>query len=156
MIEQVIENLGLNETYDSLREKISINNPTDSRLLQITVTDTDNDRAKEIADEMADVVRNYIGEKMNQDPPNVTYYGYSDWNAVSPNIIKNTAIGCLFGMFLSMAVVVMSFLFNDSIMSPEDVEKKVGLNVLGILPLEENEELGNSGRKRKRRKRARE
>lgn len=150
VIEQVIENLGLDETYDTLRGKISVNNPSDSRLLQITVTDTDNDRAKDIADEMAKMVQEYIAEKMNQDPPNITYYGYSDWEPVSPNILKNTVIGCILGMLLAIAIVALSYLLNDSIMTPEDLEKKVGINLLGALPLEEKVIADEPKRRRKK------
>ena len=39
VIDQVIKNLGLNETYASLQRKVSLNNPTNSRILEITVTD---------------------------------------------------------------------------------------------------------------------
>lgn len=150
VIEQVIENLGLDETYDTLREKISVNNPSDSRLLQITVTDADNDRAKEIADEMARMVQEYIAEKMNQDPPNITYYGYSDWEPVSPNILKNTLIGCVLGMLLAVVIIIISYLLNDTIMTPEDMEKKVGMNILGTLPLEESGAADESKRRKKK------
>ena len=136
VIEQVIQNLGLNETYASLKSRISVTNPSDSRLLQINVIDEDNDRAKAIADEMADVVKAYIGEKMNQDPPNVTYYGYSDWNPISPNIVKNTVLGGGVGMLLAMVIILISYLLNDAIMTVEDIENKLAMNVLGTLPLE--------------------
>ena len=38
-----------------------------------------------------------------------------------------------------MAIVILSYLLNDSIMTGEDVEKKLGLNLLGTLPLEDAE-----------------
>ena len=45
---------------------------------------------------------------------------------------------------------MISYLFNDTIMTAEDVEKKLGLNVLGTLPLEEAEDdgEGHSGNKK--------
>lgn len=49
---------------------------------------------------------------------------------VSPNIGKNTVIGAFAGAFLSIAVIVVSYLFNDTIIDTEDVEKKLGMNVL--------------------------
>ncbi len=85
--------------------------------------------------------------------------GYADGEPVSPNIIKNTLIGAVLGAFLAMAIIVISYLFNDTIMTAEDVEKKLGLNVLGTLPLEEAEDdgEGRSGNKkgiRKKRKKS--
>ena len=56
------------------------------------------------------------------------------------------------GLVLSMAVIVLTSLFNDTITTPEDVEKKLGLNVLGTLPLEESEADDYTPKKKKKRK----
>lgn len=147
VLEQVIENLDLDEDYYSLKSKITVTNPSDTRFLQITVTDADNDRAKLIADEMAEVVRAFIGEKMGQDEPTLISYGYADWNAVSPNTSRNTMLGALLGFLLAAAVVVITYLLNDSIMAPEDLENKVHLNVLGSLPLDNKEDDSKTSKK---------
>ena len=154
VLEQVIDNLGLNESYRSLKERVTVNNPSNSRLLEITVTDTDPTQAKLIADEIADIGAAFISVKMVQDPPEVIQYGYSDGAPVSPSVGKNTVIGGMLGALLAMAIIVVSYLFNDSIMDPEDVEKKLGMNVLGTLPLEEIEDDGE--RKPINRKKAKE
>ena len=154
VLEQVIDNLGLNESYRSLKERVTVNNPSNSRLLEITVTDTDPTQAKLIADEIADIGAAFISVKMVQDPPEVIQYGYSDGAPVSPSVGKNTVIGGMLGALLAMAIIVVSYLFNDSIMDPEDVEKKLGMNVLGTLPLEEIEDDGE--RKPIKRKKAKE
>lgn len=140
VLEQVISNLGLEETYAQLAEKVSLNNPSDSRILQITVTDPNAERAKLIADEIAQIASNFISVKMDQDPPTIISYGYADGEPVSPNIMMNTAVGVLIGGFLAVAIVVVSYLMNDTITNAEDVERKLGLNLLGTLPFEESEE----------------
>ena len=94
----------------------------------------------------------FIQQKMDQDAPNIIQKGYSDGEPVSPNIMKNTAVGGILGMFLAIAVIVVAYLFNDTIMNADDVQRKLGLNVLGTLPLEEAEYDGEKERKRKRRK----
>lgn len=86
---------------------------------------------------------------MKQDPPTIIQSGYDDGGAVSPNIGKNTVIGAFAGAFLSIAVIVVSYLFNDTIIDTEDVEKKLGMNVLGTLPLDESEDDGEQGKGRK-------
>lgn len=58
-------------------------------------------------------------------------------------------IGAFAGAFLSIAVIVVSYLFNDTIIDTEDVEKKLGMNVLGTLPLDESEDDGEHGNGRK-------
>ena len=139
VLEQVIENLGLDETYSSLKKKVTLNNPSNSRILEITVRDANPSMA-------------FIQQKMDQDAPNIIQKGYSDGEPVSPNIMKNTAVGGILGMFLAIAVIVVAYLFNDTIMNADDVQRKLGLNVLGTLPLEEAEYDGEKERKRKRRK----
>ena len=138
VLEQVIVNLSLNETYRSLKDKVTLNNPANSRILEITVRDENPAMAKKIADEIADVGSTFIAAKMVQDAPMIIQKGYADGEPVSPNIIKNTLIGAVLGAFLAMAIIVISYLFNDTIITAEDVEKKLGLNVLGTLPLEED------------------
>lgn len=155
VLEQVISNLGLEEEdYESLSEKVTLNNPSDSRILEITVQDPDAKVAKKIADEIAEVASAFISEKMDQDPPTIIQRGYTDGEPVSPNILKNTLLGALIGAFLAMALVVITYLLNDTIMSTDDVERKLGLNLLGTLPLETEEDDGekNSAKSVKRRK----
>ena len=152
VLEQVITNLGLNENYGSLYGRVALNNPSNSRILEITVTDENPIAAKAIADEIAEVSSAFIAEKMEQDPPQILQYGYADGDPVSPSIIKNTVIGAFLGGVFACAIVIMSYLFNDTIMTPEDVEKKLGLNVLGTLPMEEAEDDGEKKSTKRRRK----
>jgi capsular polysaccharide biosynthesis protein len=153
VVDQVIENLGLDMTYEEMVGKITLNNPSDSRILEITVQDADPVLAKQIADEMAEVSAAFISEKMDQDPPSIIQYGYSDGEKVSPSITRNTLLGIIIGAFLAMAVVVILYLLNDTVMTQEDVEKKLGLNLLSAIPLEENEDDSDSQPKSKSKKR---
>ena len=135
VLDKVIENLGLNENYKTLGSRVTIDNPSNSRVLNITVTDPNPQMAKTIA-----------------DSPTIIQSGYDDGGAVSPNIGKNTVLGAFAGAFISIAVIVVTCLFNDTIIDTEDVEKKLGMNVLGTLPLDEAEDDGEHYRGRKKRK----
>ena len=150
VLEQVITNLELDETYGSLKEKVTINNPSNSRILDITVTDVDPKRAKLIADEIAKVGSAFIAEKMVQDPPTIIQYGYVNDNPVSPNVLTNTVLGAAVGAFLAMAIIIITYLMNDTIMTADDIERKLGLNVLGTLPLEAEEEYDGRSRSKKK------
>ena len=155
VLDQVIENLDLDMEYAQLSGKISIENPEYSRLLEITVTDEDPELAKEIADEVAEVASAYIAEKMDQDPPSVIQYGYVSATAVSPDVMKNTMVGGIAGAVLSILIICIAYLINDTITSPEDIEKKIGLNVLASLPNEGKGEYDGENRKSGRKKRKR-
>lgn len=154
VLEQVIENLELKETYKTLGDKVTLNNPADSRILEITVKDPDPGRAKKIADELADVASDYISIKMDQSAPTIIQNGYADGKPVSPDIMKNTAIGAMVGFLLAAAVVTMFYLLNDTIMTGEDVERKLGLNFLGSLPEVAHEDDGEKVQKKKKSKKS--
>lgn len=142
ILDQVIENLDLEMTYGELHAMLTFNNPASSRIIEITVTHPDPQMAKAIADEMADVAAEFIKVKMAQDKPSVLQYGYVATGQVSPNTMTNTILGALIGAFLAIAIIVITYLMNDTIMTPDDMEKKVGINVLASLPFDEEEDDG--------------
>ena len=84
--------------------------------------------------------------------PKIISQGYYDGAPVSPNILKNTLIGAMVGTFLSVLIVVITYLLDDSIMSPDDLEKKVGINVLGSLPYEWWDKEADAGKGKRKRK----
>lgn len=145
VVDQVISNLNLDMTYSQMLDKITLNNPSNSRILEITVQDSDPKMAKAIADEMATVSAAFISQKMDQDPPNIIQYGYDDGNKVSPSIGKNTIIGALLGFLLAAAFVTVTYLLDDSIVTADDVEKKLGMNMLGSLPFQEDANMDDHG-----------
>lgn len=150
ILDQVIENLSLDLTYAELKEMLGFVNPTSSRIIEITVTHPDAKTAKAIADELADVAATYIEEKMDQDKPSVLQYGYESESPVSPNVMQNSVLGAFVGAFLAVAIIVVTYLMNDTIMNPDDMERRVGLKVLASLPFDEEEDDGVSSRSKQK------
>lgn len=139
VLDRVITRLGLNETYGSLRSRISVSNPNSSRIIYITCTDPDPAQAKEIADRTASIASTFISQKMDQDPPSIIQTGYADGGPVSPQTKRNSLLGALIGFVLAAAWVIITWLLNDTIVTPEDAQERLGLNVLASLPLEDTE-----------------
>ena len=136
VLEQVIENLGLEMNYDTLKNKVSVTNESNTRILNISVRDHDIKLAKVIADEIANVSSSFISEKMDQDPPTILQYGYTDTKRVNRSPNSFALIGALTGLIISVGIAVLLYLLNDKIMTPEDLEKRTGLNTLATLPME--------------------
>ncbi len=147
VLDRVITRLKLDMKYDQLKSKVTITNPSDSRILYITVTDPDPEMAKEIADRIATISATFISQKMDQDPPSIIQTGYTDGKPVSPRTRRTTAIGLLVGMLAACAYVIITYLLNDTINTPEDVQEKLGLVVLASLPLEEAEQKNRRGKR---------
>ena len=130
----------------------------DTRILNMSVSDTDPVRAKAIVDAVAKASSDYIGDIMEMIPPKIIENGVVPDNPTSPNIKKNAALG---GLALSAAVcgfITLQVIMNDTIRSEEDVSRYLGISVLAVIPennIEEkdNPEKGSEGkRSRKKRK----
>ncbi|MFI3237493.1 MAG: Wzz/FepE/Etk N-terminal domain-containing protein [Lachnospiraceae bacterium] len=136
VLERVIDELGLELTYEELLEKLEVTVPSDSRLLQFTVTDSDPTLATQISNSMATQVADRVAEVMVTDKPSIVQPAVVPEDPASPNTLKNTLIGALIGMFLSVGVILLIYFLDDTIKTEEDVEKYLKLNVLAALPIE--------------------
>ncbi len=134
VLNTVIDNLGLNMNYRQLRANIAINNPEDTRILNISVTDTNPEDAKKIVDELASVAAAYIGDKMEVIPPKIIEKGELPTIKTSPSMSKNTMLGLLAGVILSAGIVVVVTIMNDTMKTEDDIEKYLGMPTLAVVP----------------------
>ena len=134
VMEQVISDLDLDMTAEQLKESVSINNPTDTRILEITVNNTDSKMAKKIVDEIANVSSSYIGDKMEVIPPKIIEVGKIATVRTSPSVKKNAALGFLLGFLACAAIVVVYAVMDDTIKTEDDIEKYLGMTTLAVLP----------------------
>lgn len=65
---------------------------------------------------------------------NVIDQGEAPADPSSPNLFKNLALGLLLGLGLASITVFLKDQFDDTIRVPEDVEPKLGLPLLGVVP----------------------
>ena len=142
---EVIDSLALDMSYEQLLAKVSIGNPTDTRILTVTVTDPDPYRAKAIVDCVAETASDYIGEIMEMIPPKIIENGTVATRKTSPSNGKNAVLGALAGMVLVCGVIVIQVIMNDTVRTEEDVERYLGLSVLASVPLREGEERTKPG-----------
>ena len=151
VLTNVINNLDLGCTYEELKKQVTVENPTDTRVIKITVNDTDLDQAREIADEIVNVSSAYIADNMDQSQPKIIQKAYAANEAVNNNILKNTLLGALLGLLLAAAVITVGFLLDDTVSDAEEMENRTGLKVLASLPMEEVSEYdGRDDKKNKK------
>ena len=144
--EGVIAQLNLDLTHEELLKKMAVDSATDTRILSITVTDADPYEACKIANAIRDVAANHIKNVMDIDAVNVVETANIPDQQSSPSISKNGIIGVLLGVLLSVAIILIAYISNDTVKTQEDVEKYLGLSVLGTIPLTETD------RKKKKKK----
>ena len=149
--EGVIAQLNLDLTHEQLLGKMSVDSATDTRILSITVTDPDPYEACKIANAIRDVAANHIKNVMDIDAVNVVETANIPDQKSSPSVSKNGVIGGLLGVLLSVAIILIAYISNDTIKTQEDVERYLGLSTLGTIPLT----AADRKKKKKKQKRAR-
>ena len=155
VLEEVIDNLGLQMDYEELEKMITISNPADTRILEISVEHPSPQMAMQIVNELSEVASEFIGDNMEVVPPKIIEEGIVPAEKTSPSTMRNTLLGILAGLFISGGIVVLMTVLNDSIKNEDDVEKYLGLSTLASVP-DRKDYIGGkkkkSGRKKSTRK----
>ncbi|MFG6357894.1 MAG: protein-tyrosine kinase [Acetatifactor sp.] len=147
VVEKVIEMFELDTSYEAFLKKIQVSTKSDSRIIDITLTDPDPALAKEIADALRDIAAQRIVEVTDIQAVNMVDEANLPQDPANPNVVKWTMIGFLLGGFLAAAVVLVRFLLDDTIKSSEDIEKYLHLSTLGLIPLGQAEYDGQTKKK---------
>ena len=149
---EVAKNLNLDMTNKELAEMIQVTAPDNTRVLQISVTDTDARRAADIANQVRDVATEQIKRIMDVDAVNLVYAAEIPEEPSSPSVLKNTVIVALAALVMAVGVYVVAFLLDDTLRTEEDVQQYLGLSTVGVIPLSDelNAMAQYGGRKRKR------
>lgn len=151
VLQEVIDTLGLSRDYDNLKKSLVLNNPSDTRVLSISIEDPDPVRAKAIVDTVARVSSRHIGDIMEMTPPKIIEEGIVDTRKSSPHITRNAVMGGFAAALTVSFLMVLQVVLNDTIRSEEDVEKYLQLSVLAAVPEQEEDRssIKKSGRMRK-------
>lgn len=137
VLEKVVNSMNLDYSYGTLRGKLSVSSTSNTRIIDITVEDPDPYEAKRLADAIREAATEKILSVMAIDAINVFEEGNIAQSPSSPNVKKITLIGFAAGFLLAAALVILNYLLNDSVRTPDDVEKYLGLSTLGSIPLDE-------------------
>ena len=138
VVEQVIAELDLDMKYKGLVGCITVSNPSDTRILNITVEYNDPFLAKRIADAIRKASATHITSVMNIEQVNLVEEANIPENSSSPNVVKNTLIGGFAGVFLACLVILVIYIQDDTIKIPDDVERYLGMSVLSSIPVQES------------------
>lgn len=138
VIDQVITELSLDLSYESLVGMISTANPADTRILSITVEYPDPFVAKKIADAVREAAATHITTVMNIDQISLVEEANIPENSTSPNVNMNTMIGGVLGLMIAAFIVLIFHMTNDKIKTPDDVERYLGLSTLCSIPVDDD------------------
>ena len=147
VLEQVINKLNLDMDSDTLAKMITLENPTDTRILNINVVSTDPKSARDIANTLMDVSVDYLPKTMSTNAPNVAQKAKLADHKAGPSYTKYTMIGALAGAFLYCMYLVVKYLMDDTIHTADDMEKYFDIVPLAVIP--DVEELASEKQQKK-------
>ena len=134
VLNRVIDQLKLDMDYEQLKKLYTLNNPTDTRVLQITATTTDPQLSMYLAEAMAEVSVSYLPETMSTLAPNIAQHAKLPEYKAGPSYSKYTMMGGLLGLVLCCGVLVVRYLMDETIHTAEDMEKYFGTAPLTTIP----------------------
>ena len=152
VIEPVLKELRLNIDYEEMVHIISVDNPTDTRLIEITANSDDPQLAADISNSMANSLCEQVATIMQTDRPTIAEKATAPDKPSAPSMTKNIILAALFGLFASVAIIVINFIRDDTIKTQEDVQKYLHLNTLASIPLEYSDDSAFGLRKKMSRK----
>ena len=151
VIEKVIADNHLESVYDykEFLKKVEVNTPTDTRIVSITVTDTNPALAQALADDIRVEASDLIIDTMQINAVNTYEVANLPTEKSAPSCSKWALIGALLGAFLVAGIVTLQYILDDTIKTSEDIEQYLGLSTLALIPLDENIGGAEKGKKKK-------
>ena len=135
VLSRVINELDLSTTAAQLKSKIEIKNPSNSRVLEIYVSDEKPENAQNIANKICEVAKQEIFVILNNEDT-INIMSTADLPR-SPSSLKMPHVlirGLLGGITVALAVVFVFHVFDDTIKGKKDVKRFLGLEVLSVIP----------------------
>lgn len=136
VLDDVIKNLNLEESYGSLSSKISVSTVSDTQIIKVSVQDTNKSNAAKIANEIPKVFAKEAIRIADANGVEVIDKAQTPVNPVSPNKKMNILIAGVLGVMIGLFIIFIIEFLNTKIKTPQDIEKELGLPLLGVIPEE--------------------
>ncbi|MCW1929087.1 YveK family protein [Bhargavaea beijingensis] len=155
ILNKVIEELGLDETAASLNSRVTVNSEQNSQVVNVTVQDSNQKQAVEIANTIANVFEQEIPQLMNVDNVNILSPAVMPANPspVKPDPMLNMAIGAVIGLMVGVGIAFLLEFLDTTVKTEDDIEELTGLPVIGMISQIPDSEVNMSNIVRTRRRR---
>ena len=131
VLKNVTTTLGITE---DIKDKITVTIPTDTRILSISVRDSDPNQAATIANTLRDEAAKKIIEVTKVSDVTTLEAALPAENPSTPQTKRNLVLGFVAGAFLATALVLVLEVLDDRVKRPQDIEEGLGMTLLGVVP----------------------
>lgn len=133
-LNEVIEQVGLEYTYEELRDMISATSINSTGIFEITVTSPDPAEAERVANTIVQVLPEKISGIVDGSSARTVDFAVQPTRKSSPNVTRNVAVGCVIGMILSCVAITVLELLDEKIRDEEYLMQTYHLPVLAAVP----------------------
>jgi capsular polysaccharide biosynthesis protein len=130
----VIDELGLKTSARAMSNRISVNQRDMTRVIEISVSDVNPQMAMDITNKVAEVFQSKVKEIMQIENVQIIDKAEMPMYPVSPNKQMNYLLGIIIGLVIGVGIVFLIAFFDDTIKTPDDVQRHVELSVIGAIP----------------------
>src|SRR3954447_422247 len=139
--QRVVKNTGSNDSAGALLTQITVSQPLDTALITVNARADSPEKAAVLANAWVTALSQEVAQLENVDPATdqaglrLLSYGSSQGGSqVLPRTNLNLALGLLLGLLLGFAYALIRHQFDRRLRSSEDVEKRFGVPVIGLVP----------------------
>ncbi len=133
-LEKVIDSTGVSYTWEELYDMIEAAPVNETEIMEITVTCTDPYEAEKLANGIAKILPQRVSEIVEGSSMEVVDSAVAINQKVAPNITKYTAIGFILGALLSLALLAVLALLDNTIHDEEYIISNYNYPVLAKIP----------------------
>ena len=136
VINEVIKDLKLDMEYGELSKSVNVSAVSDTQIISITVQDTNPKKAMDIANAIPKIFTEEAKRITKANGVEVIDTAVLPQSPIKPNKVMNVAIATVLGLMIGLFVVFLLEYMDTKIKKPEDIEKHLGLPILGVVPKE--------------------
>lgn len=134
VLEQVISQLGLDYTYTELLRMTSAQQVGSTEILKISVTNVDPVMASDIANTISSVFIKEVMRILKVNNVEIIDAAIPMYKAINMRTTLNIAISAILGVMLGVFLAFMLEYLDHTIKTEEDIEKYLGVSVIGTIP----------------------
>lgn len=134
VIDQVIKELGLTESYSQIASCVSIKAVNNTQIMQIVVRHPNQATAFSIAEKIWSIAPEITREIVGIGSLSTVSQPYASPVPVSPNKKADAILTALVGLALACVVVVTLHLLDNTYKSDADIQDDLDVLVLGVIP----------------------
>ena len=132
---QVISNLGIDISWENLKNNVTVSAVEDTEVIEISVTNENPQYATDIANEIAKVFSDKVAEIYNINNVHIVDEAETPTGPSNINHTKDVIIFAFIGVVVAVIYVLIANMLDTTIKTADDIERQFKLPVLASIPI---------------------